>query len=82
MGTSMGGMHTWMGRNLHPDFMDARHAHGQSLPFTQISGSQPRAVASHSDSDGQIRHDPAWHDGDYTTQPAESAHCHERCFGS
>ena len=36
MGTSMGGMHTWMWGELHPDFMDALMPLA-SLP-TQISG--------------------------------------------
>jgi homoserine O-acetyltransferase/O-succinyltransferase len=64
MGTSMGGMHTWMWGELHPDFMDALMPLA-SLP-TQISGRNRawrRVVID------AIRHDPAWRGGDYTAQP-------------
>jgi homoserine O-acetyltransferase/O-succinyltransferase len=64
MGTSMGGMHTWMWGELHPDFMDALMPLA-SLP-TQISGRNRAWRRMVIDA---IRHDPAWHDGDYTTQP-------------
>ncbi|PYK12109.1 MAG: hypothetical protein DME65_05095 [Verrucomicrobia bacterium] len=64
MGTSMGGMHTWLWGELHPDFMDALMPLA-SLP-TQISGRNRawrRIVID------AIRHDPAWNDGEYKTQP-------------
>ena len=64
MGTSMGGMHTWMWGELHPDFMDALMPLA-SLP-TQISGRNRawrRVVID------AIRHDPEWREGDYRTQP-------------
>ena len=64
MGTSMGGMHTWMWGELHPDFMDALMPLA-SLP-TQISGRNRawrRVVID------AIRHDPEWRGGDYRTQP-------------
>ena len=64
MGTSMGGMHTWMWGELHPDFMDALMPLA-SLP-TQISGRNRawrRVVID------AIRHDPEWRGGDYATQP-------------
>jgi len=64
MGTSMGGMHTWLWGELHPDFMDALMPLA-SLP-TQISGRNRawrRVVVD------AIRNDPGWHDGDYTAQP-------------
>jgi len=64
MGTSMGGMHTWLWGELHPDFMDALMPLA-SLP-TQISGRNRawrRVIID------AIRKDPDWHDGDYTTQP-------------
>ncbi|PYJ51082.1 MAG: hypothetical protein DME87_04525 [Verrucomicrobia bacterium] len=64
MGTSMGGMHTWLWGELHPDFMDALMPLA-SLP-TQISGRNRawrRIVID------AIRNDPAWGDGDYKTQP-------------
>jgi homoserine O-acetyltransferase len=64
MGTSMGGMHTWLWGELHPDFMDAL------MPLA----SAPVAIAGRNrmmrrmmiDS---IREDPEWKDGEYTTQP-------------
>src|SRR5256712_13378612 len=64
MGTSMGGMHTWLWGELHPDFMDALMPLA-SLP-TQISGRNRgwrRVIID------AIRNDPEWHGGDYTTQP-------------
>jgi homoserine O-acetyltransferase len=64
MGTSMGGMHTWLWGETYPDFMDALMPLA-SLP-TQISGRNRvwRRVAIDA-----IRHDPEWKNGDYTTQP-------------
>src|SRR5437016_2714985 len=64
MGTSMGGMHTWLWGESHPDFMDALMPLA-SLP-TQISG---RNRAWRRISIDSIRHDPAWKGGDYETQP-------------
>ena len=64
MGTSMGGMHTWLWGELHPDFMDALMPLA-SLP-TQISGRNRawrRVIID------AIRNDPAWNGGDYKTQP-------------
>jgi|ERR1035437_1752424 homoserine O-acetyltransferase len=64
MGTSMGGMHTWLWGELHPDFMDALMPLA-SVP-TQISGRNRawRRVAIDA-----IRGDPAWLDGNYASQP-------------
>jgi homoserine O-acetyltransferase/O-succinyltransferase len=64
MGTSMGGMHTWLWGELHPDFMDALMPLA-SLP-TQISGRNRAWRRMVIDA---IRNDPAWNDGDYKTQP-------------
>ncbi len=64
MGTSMGGMHTWLWGELYPDFMDALMPLA-SLP-TQISGRNRawrRIVID------AIRNDPDWHSGDYEKQP-------------
>jgi homoserine O-acetyltransferase len=64
MGTSMGGMHTWIWGEEHPDFMDALMPLA-SLP-TQISGRNRvwrRTVID------AVRGDPAWQDGNYTVQP-------------
>jgi len=64
MGTSMGGMHTWLWGELHPDFMDALMPLA-SLP-TQISGRNRAWRRMVIDA---IRNDPAWSEGDYKTQP-------------
>src|SRR5215471_5178955 len=64
MGTSMGGMHTWVWGETHPEFMDAL------MPLA----CQPVAIAGRNriwrkmvmDA---IRQDPEWRGGDYTTQP-------------
>ena len=64
MGTSMGGMQTWLWGESHPEFMDALMPLA-SLP-TQISGRNRawRRIII----DG-IRNDPAWSGGKYKTQP-------------
>jgi homoserine O-acetyltransferase len=64
MGTSMGGMHTWMWASRYPELMDALMPLA-SLP-TQIAGRNRawRRVAIDA-----IRHDPEWKNGDYTAQP-------------
>jgi homoserine O-acetyltransferase len=64
MGTSMGGMHTWLWGELHPDFMDALMPLA-SLP-TQISG---RNRAWRRIIIDAIHNDPAWNGGEYKTQP-------------
>src|SRR5436305_11996428 len=64
MGTSMGGMHTWLWGELHSDFMDALMPLA-SLP-TQISGRNRawrRLVID------AIRNDPSWDGGEYKRQP-------------
>ena len=60
MGTSMGGMHTWLWGELHPDFMDALMPLA-SLP-TQISGRNRAWRRTVIDA---IRNDPAWNGGEY-----------------
>src|SRR5205085_2631225 len=60
MGTSMGGMHTWLWGEAHPEFMDALMPLA-SLP-TQISGRNRgwrRIIID------AIRNDPAWNNGEY-----------------
>ena len=64
MGTSMGGMHTWLWGETHPDFMDALMPLA-SLP-TQISGRNRAWRRMIIDA---IRNDPAWNGGEYKTQP-------------
>jgi homoserine O-acetyltransferase len=64
MGTSMGGMHTWLWGEAHPEFMNALMPLA-SLP-TQISGRNRawrRVIID------AIRHDPDWKGGEYTQQP-------------
>src|SRR5437016_9911030 len=64
MGTSMGGMHTWLWGESHPEFMDALMPLA-SLP-TQISGRNRAWRRMIIDA---IRNDPAWGGGEYRTQP-------------
>ena len=64
MGTSMGGMQTWVWGERHPDAMDALMPLA-SLP-TQISGRNRVWRKTVIDA---IRNDPAWNGGDYSTQP-------------
>jgi homoserine O-acetyltransferase len=64
MGTSMGGMHTWMWASRYPDFMDALMPLA-SVP-TQISSRNRawrRVVID------AIRNDPEWKNGEYIAQP-------------
>lgn len=64
MGTSMGGMHTWLWGETHPEFMDALMPLA-SLP-TQISGRNRAWRRMIIDA---IRHDPEWKNGEYAQQP-------------
>jgi homoserine O-acetyltransferase/O-succinyltransferase len=64
MGTSMGGMHTWLWGELHPDFMDALMPLA-SLP-TQISARNRAWRRTVIDA---IRNDPSWNGGEYKAQP-------------
>ena len=64
MGTSMGGMHTWLWGERWPDFMDALMPLA-SVP-SQITGRNRvwrRVVID------AIRNDPEWQGGNYTKQP-------------
>jgi homoserine O-acetyltransferase len=64
MGTSMGGMHTWLWGEAHPDFMDALMPLA-SLPV-QIAGRNRMMRKMYMDS---IRNDPEWNNGEYKKQP-------------
>jgi homoserine O-acetyltransferase len=64
MGTSMGGMHSWLWGARYPDFMDALLPLA-SLPV-QISGRNRVWRRTISDA---IRTDPEWRGGEYTQQP-------------
>jgi homoserine O-acetyltransferase/O-succinyltransferase len=75
MGTSMGGMHTWLWGEMHPDFMDALMPLA-SLP-AQISGRNRvwrRVVID------AIRNDHDWHGGDYVAQPPSLRTAEEMLF--
>jgi len=64
MGTSMGGMHTWMWASRYPDFMDAL------LPLASLPGQiSSRNRAWRRVVIDAIRNDPEWKNGEYTTQP-------------
>ena len=75
MGTSMGGMHTWVWGETHPDFMDAL------LPLaclpTEISGRNRVWRRMIIDS---IRGDPGWNNGEYATQPNGTRVAHEMLY--
>jgi len=64
MGTSMGGMHTWLWGETYPDSMDALMPLA-SLPV-QIAGRNRMMRRMIIDS---IRSDPEWNGGEYRTQP-------------
>jgi homoserine O-acetyltransferase len=64
MGTSMGGMQTWLWGETHPGFMDALLPLA-SLP-TQIAGRNRMMRRMVLDS---IRTDPEWNGGEYKAQP-------------
>jgi homoserine O-acetyltransferase len=64
MGTSMGGMHTWVWGYTHPDFMDALMPLA-SAPV-QIAGRNRMMRRMIADA---IHKDPSWNGGEYATQP-------------
>ncbi len=64
MGTSMGGMHTWVWGYTYPDFMDALMPLA-SLPV-EIAGRNRMIRKMIIDS---VRNDPEWRDGEYDEQP-------------
>ncbi len=65
IGTSMGGMHTWLWGEEHPDFMDALMPLA-SLPG-QISGRNRIWRRTIIDA---IQNSPDWQNGDYQSQPS------------
>jgi homoserine O-acetyltransferase len=69
LGTSMGGMQSWMWGETYPDMMDAL------MPIA----SQPVAIAGRNMLWRRllieaIRTDPGWHDGEYETEPTAYTH--------
>jgi homoserine O-acetyltransferase len=64
MGTSMGGMHTWLWGEIYPDFMDAL------MPLASVPGQiSGRNRAWRRVMTEGIRADPEWRGGNYSTQP-------------
>jgi len=66
MGTSMGGMHTWVWGETYPDFMDALMPLA-SMPV-EIAGRNRIMRKMIMDA---IRNDPSWNNGEYKTQPVQ-----------
>jgi homoserine O-acetyltransferase len=64
LGTSQGGMHTWLWGEQHPDFMDALMALA-SNPI-EIAGRNRMTRRMVMDA---IRNDPDWNNGEYQHQP-------------
>ena len=64
MGTSMGGMHTWVWGETHPDFMDALMPLA-CLPVAIVGRNRVwREMVMEA-----IRSDPEWNGGEYSAQP-------------
>jgi homoserine O-acetyltransferase len=75
IGTSMGGMHTWLWGETHPDFMDALMPLA-SLPAPISGGNRAwrRVIID------AIRNDPAWQGGEYRDQPPSLVTAAEMLF--
>jgi homoserine O-acetyltransferase/O-succinyltransferase len=63
-GNSMGGMETWMWGEAYPAFMDALVPMASQPTEMSARNWMTRRIMIES-----IRQDPAWNNGDYTTQP-------------
>jgi homoserine O-acetyltransferase/O-succinyltransferase len=75
MGTSMGGMHTWMWGEMYPDFVDALMPLA-SAPV-EIAGRNRILRRMIIDS---IRSDPEWQNGNYTAPPRGIIAAHHALF--
>jgi homoserine O-acetyltransferase/O-succinyltransferase len=64
MGTSMGGMHTWLWGEMYPDFMDAL----MPLACAPVEIAGRNRILRRMIIDA-IRGDPEWKNGEYTTPP-------------
>ena len=64
MGTSMGGMHSWVWGERYPDFMDGIVPLA-SVPTAIVGRNRMMRRMAMDD----IRDDPAWHNGEYTSPP-------------
>jgi homoserine O-acetyltransferase len=65
MGTSMGGMHTWVWGETYPDFMDALMPLASAPVAIAGRNRMFRAMIIQA-----IRHDPDWKNGEYAKPPA------------
>jgi homoserine O-acetyltransferase/O-succinyltransferase len=64
MGTSMGGMHTWLWAEQHPDFVDAAMPlASQPIPIAGRNRMMRRMILD------AIRTSPDWNNGEYKQQP-------------
>lgn len=64
MGTSMGGMHSWLWGCTYPAFMDALMPLASApVAIAGLNRIRRRMIID------SIRNDPEWKNGDYTTQP-------------
>jgi homoserine O-acetyltransferase/O-succinyltransferase len=63
-GNSMGGMETWLWGEAYPDFMDALVPMASQPTEMSARNWMTRRIMIES-----IRQDPAWNNGDYTSQP-------------
>jgi homoserine O-acetyltransferase len=63
-GNSMGGMETWVWGVTYPDFMDALAPMASQPTEMSARNWMTRRIMMET-----IRRDPAWNNGDYTTQP-------------
>src|SRR4030095_6749347 len=66
MGTSMGGMHTWVWAETYPDFMDAL----MPLASAPVEIAGRNRAMRHMIMEA-LRNDPAWNNGEYKTQPVQ-----------
>jgi homoserine O-acetyltransferase len=66
MGTSMGGMHTWVWGETYPDFMDAL----MPLASAPVEIAGRNRIMRHMIMEA-IRSDPTWNNGEYKTQPVQ-----------
>jgi len=64
MGTSQGGMHTWLWGVTYPDFMDALMPMASAPVEIAGRNRMTRIMAIQA-----IKNDPDWKNGEYTTQP-------------
>ena len=75
MGTSMGGMQTWLWGEMYPDFMDALMPLASTPgPISGRNRAWRRVIID------AIRNDPAWNGGEYKVQPPSLRTAEEMIF--